>query len=312
MKPSDLTIGVTTVAFSKNEILVNELQNLEYGKIKTNVGGNRFSRSELVDFLSDCQGAIVGLDKVDDSLLSDLPNLKIIAKYGVGLDNIDLNACEKHGVKVVHTQGVNKRSVSELALGSILSLLRNVYVTSNDLKNGRWNKNGGRQLSDKVVGIIGLGHIGKDLVELLQPFNCRILVNDIVDQTNYYKENGLYEVTKDVMYEQADVISIHTPLNESTSNLFDKKVFAMMKSNAILINTARGGIINLSDLKWALKSGEIAGASIDVYDSEPPSDIELISIPNLINTPHIGGNAYEAVLAMGRASIDNLKIGFEV
>lgn len=302
---SNITIGVTTVAFSKDKELVDELRNIGLKKVLVNEPKKRFTQDELVEFLSYCDIAIVGLDKITDEVLSKVPNLKAISKYGVGLDNIDFDACKKHNVEVLHTQGVNKRSVSELALGCMLSLSRNIYVTSNDLKNGNWNKSGGTQISGKTVGIIGVGHIGKDMVELLKPFGCKILVNDIIDQSEYYKANNLTETTKDDIYKNADIITIHTPLTSELKYVLNKKSFSMMKPNAIVVNTARGGLINQDDLKWALKNKIIAGAAIDAYEVEPPEDNELISLPNLITTPHIGGNASEAVKAMGLAAIHN-------
>jgi D-3-phosphoglycerate dehydrogenase len=299
----EITIGVTTVAFSKNKELVAQLKSLGFLLVKINEDGKRFERADLMKFLVDCEIAIVGLDKVDVELLESLPKLKAISKYGVGLDNIDLLACKSRGVDVLHTQGVNKRSVSEMALGFMLSLMRNLYVTSNQLKEGRWNKNGGVQLSEKTVGIMGMGNIGKDFVRLLKPFNCRNLINDIFDLTEYSKEDDLIVASKEQIFREADAISVHTPLNYETTNLFNEGTFGLMKPGSVLINTARGGIVNLNDLKKALKKGLIGGAAIDVYDTEPPEDTELLSIPNLLNTPHIGGNSEEAVEAMGQAAI---------
>jgi phosphoglycerate dehydrogenase-like enzyme len=301
-----LTIGVTTVAFSKDKKLVEYLKSFGFKKVLTNVAGARFSKEGLIEFLSKCDVAIIGLDKIDESVLSKVPNLKAISKYGVGLDNINFGACEKYDVDILHTQGVNKRSVSELVLGSMLSLFRNIYVTSNALKNGIWQKDGGTQLSDKTVGIIGVGNTGKDLIELLKPFNCKILVNDIVKQDEYYASNNLIEATKDEIFKKADVITVHTPLDDSTKYLISKETLQMMKSTSFVINTARGGIVNQDDLKWALQNNIIAGAAIDPYEVEPPEDKDLISLPNLINTPHIGGNAQEAVEAMGMAAITNI------
>jgi len=303
---SNIIVGVTTVAFSKDKELIENLKSIGFKNIYTNEPQRRLTQNELIEFLSKCDVAIVGLDQITDEILTKVPNLKAISKYGVGLDNIDFEACEKHNVKVLYTQGVNKRSVSELALGCILNLKRNIYVTSNDLKNGNWNKSGGVQLSSKTVGIIGVGNIGKDLVELLRPFGCKILVNDIINQTKYYQENGLIETTKDEIFKNADVITIHTPLTFEMKYLINKETLSMMKPNAIVINTARGGIINQDDLKWALKNDIISGAAIDAYEVEPPEDEEFVSLPNLITTPHIGGNAQEAVKAMGLAAIENV------
>jgi len=302
---NNITIGVTTVAFSKDIELIDELKSVGFKKVLVNEPQRRFTQDELIEFLSKCDIVIVGLDKITDEVLSKVPNLKAISKYGVGLDNIDFEACKKYNVEVLHTQGVNKRSVAELALGCMLSLSRNIYVTSNDLKNGNWNKSGGTQISSKTIGIIGVGHIGKDLVELLKPFGCKILANDIIEQEKYYKDKNLIETSKEYIYQNADIITIHTPLTDELKYVLNEEAFSMMKPNAIVINTARGGLINQDDLKWALQNNIIAGAAIDAYEVEPPEDKELISLPNLITTPHIGGNASEAVKAMGIAAIDN-------
>lgn len=298
-------IAVTTVAFSKNEYLRKKL-NSHFRYVRFNDSLKRLKRDELKCFLKDAEGVIVGLDEIDEDILKEVKNLKVISKYGVGLNNVDFNATSKYGVNVVYSQGVNKRSVSELALGNILSLMRNSYVTSNKLKMQEWDKNGGVQLSGKNVGIIGVGNIGKDLISLLKPFGCVVYVNDIIQQDEYYKRNNLIKATKEEIYRKCDVVTIHTPSNDLTRGMINKNVFAMMKKEAYFINTARGDIVVQEDLKWALKEKIIAGAAIDVYDQEPPKDYEFISLPNLICTPHIGGNAKEAVLAMGESAIENL------
>lgn len=298
-------IAVTTVAFSKNEYLRKKL-NSHFRYVRFNDSLKRLKRDELKCFLKDAEGVIVGLDEIDEDILKEVKNLKVISKYGVGLNNVDFNATSKYGVSVVYSQGVNKRSVSELALGNILSLMRNSYVTSNKLKMQEWDKNGGVQLSGKNVGIIGVGNIGKDLISLLKPFGCVVYVNDIIQQDEYYKRNNLIKATKEEIYRKCDVITIHTPSNDLTRGMINKSVFTMMKKEAYFINTARGDIVVQEDLKWALKEKIIAGAAIDVYDQEPPKDYEFISLPNLICTPHIGGNAKEAVLAMGESAIENL------
>lgn len=302
----DWTIGVTTSSFSKDQWLIAQLRK-SFKEIFINEGGKRLSRGELVALLRKCDAAIVGIDAINGDILSQCPRLKRISKFGVGLDNIDFEACGRHGVEVLHRQGVNRRSVSEMTLGFMLSLVRNLYVTSNQHKRGRWNKQGGIQLSGKTVGIIGVGHIGKDLVTLLKPFGCTILGNDIIEQSEYYRENNVVEASKEEIYRTADIITVHTPLTGKTRGLINKETLAMMKSTAYVINTARGGIINEAHLKAALENGEIAGAAMDVYEVEPPVDSELLELENLFCTPHIGGNSREAVEAMGLAAIDNLR-----
>lgn len=300
-----MKVKVSTVAFSNNEYLVTSLLN-SFPDAIVNKEGVRLKGEELINFFSDADAAIVGLEPITVDFLDKLPRLKMIAKYGVGLDNIDLEACKEHKVEIGWTGGVNKRSVAEMTLGFMLALTRNLYVTSNQLKQQIWNKNGGFQLSDKIIGIIGLGNIGKELVTLLKPFNCRIFVNDIVDVEAYANENNLECVSKDEIYKYSDIISIHTPFSKETLNLFNESVFNKMKSTSLLINTARGGIVNEKDLKRALKDNIIAGAAIDVYETEPPVDFELLCLPNLICTPHTGGNSYEAVVAMGISAINHL------
>jgi len=299
-----MKVKVSTVAFSTNQLLVAELKKY-FPYAEVNEKGSRISESELANFYKDADGIIVGLEKITPELLDKLPKLKIIAKYGVGLDNIDINACKDRNITIGWTGGVNKRSVAEMALGYMLALCRNIYVTSNQLKIGTWNKNGGIQLTDKKVGIIGAGNIGKELINLLTVFQCKILVNDIVEINDIVGKN-VSVVDKNTLYSESDFISIHTPLTKDTENLIDLNVIRKMKKSAFLINTARGGIVNENDLKFALQNNLIAGAAIDVYAEEPPIDLELLSVPNLISTPHTGGNAVEAVLAMGYSAIDHL------
>lgn len=299
-------VGVTAVAFSRDLERVQVLRDCFDGEVLTNEKLVRFKPEELIPFLQQCDYVIVGLDKITDEVLSQCPRLKVVSKYGVGLDNIDFAACAKHGVKVVYPKGVNKRSVTEEVIGSALSLLRNLYVTSNLLKNGEWLVQGGRQLTNATFGIIGVGHIGKDLIELLKPFNCKILVNDIIDQSEYYLSVGAKAVSKEEIFQKCDVISIHTPLDESTRHMINNETLGLMKKDAILINAARGGIVDDEALKQALLGKIIAGAALDVYEIEPAHDKALLEIPNLMCMPHIGGNAKEAVVAMGNAAITNL------
>ena len=300
-----MKVKVSTLAFSNNQYLVDALLQ-EFPDAEVNTLGVRMKDDALIDFFANADGAIVGLEPVTADVLDKLPKLRIISKYGVGLDNIDMEACKERKVNIGWTGGINKRSVAEMALGFMLALSRNLYVTSNQLKQLHWNKNGGLQLTGKTIGIIGVGHIGKELVTLLKPFNCRILVNDIEDVSEVAASHELICVTKDELYPQSDIISIHTPFTESTADLINASVFAKMKSNAFLINTARGGIVNETDLKYALENNVIAGAALDVYETEPPVSKALLSLPNLICTPHTGGNSYEAVVAMGMSAISHL------
>jgi phosphoglycerate dehydrogenase-like enzyme len=301
-----MKIKVTTIAFSQNKDLVKKAK-YYFDDISFNSKGIRFTENQLITYLSNCTAAIIGLDIINEYVLSKLPNLKYIAKYGVGLDNIDLEACKKYNVSILWNGGVNKTSVAELTIGSVLSLCRNIYQTSNSLKKGVWDKKGGFELTNKSVGIIGLGHIGSEVIRILSVFDCNIYGNDIVDKVSFAKENSVKLVSKEEIFKKCDIISIHAPLTDYTRNLFTKKVFKKMKSNSILINTSRGGIINENDLKEALLNKIISAAAIDVYNEEPPKNLDLINLPNLICTPHIGGNSSEAVYNMGLSAIELLR-----
>lgn len=306
-----MKIIVTSPSFSNNQVLQEEIYKY-FPNAKLNIEGERFKQDELISFINDADGVIIGLEEINEEVLNKSPNIKIISKYGVGLNNIDLRACENRGIRVGWTGGVNRLSVAEMTLGYMLMLARNLYATSNELKNGIWNKSGGFQLSGKTIGIMGMGYIGKELVRLLKPFRCTILVNDIIDQKEYYERYQLVEVSKEELYARSDVLTIHTPLDESTYGMIDMKVFQQMKKSAFVLNSARGGIINENDLKYALQNHLISGAAVDAYAEEPPTDSELLKLPNLICTPHIGGNSKEAVEAMGLSAIEHIREYFNV
>ena len=260
----------------------------------------------IVEFLKDADGVILGLEEIDRHVIQQLENVKIIAKYGVGLDNLDVSSAEELGITIGWTGGVNKRSASEQALGFMLGLSRNLFFTSFPLKNGKWVKEGGAFLTGKTVGIIGCGHIGTDLIYLLQPFNCRILICDILDKSVVVDTYGVTQVSQEEITAEADIISLHVPLTELTQSMVSEEFLQKMKSTAFLLNNSRGPVVKEQDLKKALQQKTIAGAALDVFESEPPEDLEFLALPNLMVTPHIGGNANEAVLAMGRSAINHL------
>lgn len=301
-----MKIAVTSKSFSKNEILIHELKRV-FGNIKLNFATKKLTDEELIEFLQDCSGVILALEDLNKKVLDRLPNLEVVSKFGVGLDNIDIKYCNKKNVKVLWEKGTNKQSVAEITLGFMLMLLRKIYISSNELSKGVWNKDGGVSLYGRKVGIIGVGNIGKELVELLKPFACKIYVNDVINQDAFYRENGLIEASKEEIFKTCDIVTLHVSLNKQTRFLINKNVLESMKKEAFLINTSRGEVVQMQDLKSALLKKQIAGAALDVYDIEPPEDLELLGLENFICTPHIGGNSKEAVLAMGRSAIDGLK-----
>lgn len=302
-----MKIAVASRSFSRNGALRAELKAaLPNASFLFNEDEKVLSGNSLISFFSGARAAIVGLERIDRTILAGLPELKLISKYGVGTDGLDLAALEKHGVKLAWKGGVNRRSVAELTLTMMLTLVRSLGDYPRSIPAGSWAKKPGRQLTEKTVGIIGLGNIGKDLVSLLKPFACTILANDILPFPEFCSKNNVRQTDFNTVLRESDIVTLHVPLTDLTRALIDKRALALMKREAYLINTARGGIIAEDALKDALRASRLAGAALDVFDVEPPADRELLSLPTLFSTPHIGGSSAEAVLAMGRAAIEGL------
>jgi len=309
MAGKNISVAVTSRSFSKNKILREELLS-KFKSVTFNDLDHKLEGDTLVKFLSGHDRVITALEKIDYKLLEQLPNLRVISKYGVGVDMIDMDAMEKHGVRLGWTGGVNKRSVSELVISFAIALLRHVIDAHREVLSGTWRQHIGGLLSGRTVGIIGCGFVGKDLVKLLQPFDCPLLVNDIVNYDEFYREYNIKAVTIEELLVKSDIVTLHVPLDDSTKNILTAERFALMKTDAILINAARGGLLDEKALKNMLINGKLGGAALDVFAIEPPEDKELLSLPNFLVTPHIGGSAEEAILAMGRAAINGLEENF--
>lgn len=300
-----MRVRVCNISFSKNSILVNKIKKY-FKDVNFNFNGVRLDGEELIDFCKDADAIIVGVEKINSSILKRLPNLKYIAKYGVGIDNIDIDSCKERGVIIGWTGGVNKRSVAELTLGYMLILMRNIFSSYSDLKKLRWIKDGGNSLYNKKIGIIGMGNIGQDLIKLLSAFDCEILANDISENPSLSKKLNFKYVTKEFLYRNSDIVTLHVPLTSSTKKMINTKVFNKMKNSSILINTSRGGVVCEKDLIDALKNKKIHSAALDVFQYEPLKNKELVRLSNIICTPHIAGNSKEAVIEMGNSAITHL------
>ena len=299
-------IAVASRSFSRNPVLRIELAE-KYRDVTFSESAHVLQGAALVKLLRGHDRAIVGLERVDERVLSELPELKVISKYGVGLDRLDLDALARHGVKLAWTGGVNRRSVSELTLAFAIALLHRVPETSAGLRDGEFKPLGGRQLTDRVVGIIGCGFVGKDLVSLLAPFGCRVLAHDIRNYPDFYAAHGVEPVGCDQLLAEADIVTLHVPLDDSTRGMIGAPELARMRKGACLINAARGGLVDEPALVEALSSGHLAGAAFDVFQVEPDANPELLALPTFLGTPHIGGSTAEAQLAMGRAAIAGLE-----
>jgi D-3-phosphoglycerate dehydrogenase len=298
-------VAVASRSFSRHPILREKLL-ARYDNVTFNDRGKSLSGLELISFLRGHIKAITALEPLDEGLFAALPELKVISKYGVGLDMIDLPALDRHGVLLGWTGGVNKRSVAEMVIAAAISLLHRVPLANQEVRAGTWRQIRGRQLTGKTVGIIGCGHIGKDVAVLLRAFDCKVLAHDILDFPEFY---GRYQVTPvglEELLRQSDIVTLHLPLDESTRNLLSAEKMALMNPEAHLINMARGNLVDEEKLKEMLQHNRLAGAAFDVFAQEPPADRELVNLPNFLVTPHIGGSTEEAILNMGLAAINGL------
>ena len=301
-----MSIVVVSRSFARNQALRAELI-ARYPDAVFTQSPSVLAGDELVKLLRGHERAIVGLEKIDEALLAQVPELRVISKYGVGLDGLDLEAMQRRGIKLAWTGGVNRRAVSELTLAFAISLLHRVPETAGALRDGRFTPMVGRQLTGRTVGIIGCGHVGKDLVRLLAPFECRVLAHDIRDYPAFYAAYRLQPVPLDHLLAESEIVTLHVPLDASTRGLIGAAELARMRKGAVLINAARGGLVDEAALEAALTSGHLTGAAFDVFQLEPDANSRLLALPTFLGTPHIGGSTEEAQLAMGRAAIEGLE-----
>ena len=302
---SKIKVAVCSRSFSKNPILRKEL--LERYPLTTfNDAGLSLKGDSLVEFLKGHDKAITALEVINGKILEQLPELQVVSKYGVGVDMIDMAAMYTYKKYLGWTGGVNCRSVSELVISFAIAMLRHVPAAHREVLSGTWRQHVGSYLSGRTVGIIGCGHIGKDLTPLLKAFGCKVIVNDIRDYPDFYTAEDINPVSLETLLEQSDIVTIHTPLDNSTRNLLNAQRLSLLKPTAVLINAARGGLVDEVELKKMLQEKRLAAAAFDVFAVEPPQDKDLLELPNFLVTPHIGGSAQEAILAMGRAAINGL------
>ena len=262
----------------------------------------------LVEFVAGAEAALIGLDRFPESVVARLPELRVISCCSVGVDHIEPDVLARHGIRLGWKPGVNKRSVAELTIGLMIDLLRNTNAYNLTLRGGDWpSQRTGRLLHGRTVGIHGCGHIGQELISLLQPFGARIIVCDRIDLGSYLRRNNLTQVDPETLWRESEILTLHLPLNSSTAELYGRDVVNQLRPGTLLINTARGGIVDEAALLEALHEGRIAGAAFDVFAVEPSFQPKLFSLTNFIATPHIAGSAIEARLALAHAAIDGIE-----
>ena len=258
-----------------------------------------YSFEDLKDLVGDIDAAIIGMDNWSEEVFKIAPKLKAIARFGVGVDNIDLNAAKRYGIKVTNARGQNSNAVAELAVGYMFDMLRSVPQLNSDLKKGDWRRFVGHDIMGKTVGLIGFGDIARKVAKKISGFGVRIIACDVFPNMDMAKELGVEIVDEDTVLRESDIVSIHIPSTKETYHYMDQSRFAKMKESSYFINTARGALVDTDALCSAVESGHIAAAAVDVYEKEPlEKGARISSISNIITTPHTGAETYETYSAV--------------
>jgi D-3-phosphoglycerate dehydrogenase len=279
---------ITTVPFGDKDRL--PIEQLEAAGIEylINPIGRKLKEDELAELVTDFDVLIAGTEPITEKVMGRASRLKLISRVGIGLDSVDLLAAERRGIQVSYTPDAPAPAVAELTVGLMLSLLRSVHTVNVELHSGVWHRYFGRRVSEITIGVIGVGRIGRGVLQRLAGFGSpRILVNDIHPNMQVTPQLALEWVDKEYILRHADVISLHVPLTGQTKNMIKREHLLKMKSDAMIINTSRGGIVNERDLAQVLKSGHLAGAAIDVFEEEPYIG-ELAQIDRCLLTSHMG------------------------
>jgi len=267
------------------------------------------SEADTLALVGDIDGYICGDDAITRAVLEKArPRLKVLSKYGIGVDKIDVKSCTEFGIPLLFTPGVNHTTVAEHTFLLLLALEKNLLFHCDSTRSGGWKRTTGHELLDKTIGIVGMGRIGKEVAIRAKAFGMKPIGYDVYWDEAFAKEHGIPRAaTLDEVFKQADYISLHTNLTPETRDLINAKTIATMKPGVIILNCARGEIVNTADIAAALASGRVAGYGTDVLDEEPPrADHPLTKLPNCVVTPHIGSRTSESVQRQALAAVTNL------
>jgi len=302
MKKINKKIFVIEPMFSENAFLKKKILN-KFNKVHFNY--KKISKKKIINQIANFDGVILGLQKFDSDVINAAPNLSIIAKFGVGMDNVDVELCKKKKIKLKKATGCNSISVAEVVVANAISLLRKVNINNSQMHKMVWKKETGNELFKKKIGVIGVGSVGKEVIKRLKPFNVSIFANDIKIDKKFFRQNNINYLSKNKIFSSCDVITIHTPLTYQTENLINKKTIRNFKENSILINTARGKIVNLEEILQTVERKKIK-MYLDVFPEEPYKKLSLLKNKNHIITPHICGTSIEGKIRIGEKNIQDL------
>ena len=307
-----MKVLITTGSFGQYDPAPLEKLKRAGAEIISNPYGKKLSLEQSLELYSqNIDGVIAGTEEINAQVLQRAKSLKIISRCGIGLDNVDLAAAKKMNINVFKTSLAVTDAVAELTLGLILNSLRFISYADRILRKGEWQKPMGFLLKGKTVGILGFGAVGKKFVQLCAPFGCHFLAYDILPDDIFAKQHHVSYGALDDILKKSDIITVHLPFNPQTNNLISEEKLKLMKKDAFLINTARGGIVNEDALYQVLKEKRIAGAAFDVFAQEPYTG-NLLELDNIILTSHIGSYAREARVSMEHEAVDNLIKGLKL
>ena len=301
-----ILVTPTSLQPGKNDKMLNLLK--EFSKdLIFNPYGRPLTEEELIPLLKDCDGYLAGLDQINEKVLEQCNRLKVISRYGAGVDRVDMEVAKEKKIIVTNTPGMNAEAVGELAFALILSLARRIPYLNTQTKNGQWVRTLGTELKGKTLGILGLGAIGKVVASCGQGFGMKIIAHDQFNDVAYCEGSGIKIKNFEEVIEESDVISLHLPLTPETKHIIGIEAFSKMKDGVILVNTSRGGIIDEDAAYKALKIGKLGGLGLDAYEIEPPGKSKLFEFDQVIATPHTGAHTKEAIDKMAFLSIKNLE-----
>lgn len=303
---SNYTVLVTARSFGKNDPLPVKVLEQNGCTVVRSESDRPLQSAELVSLIAGADALIAGNDQVNAAVIEAGKKLKVISRYGVGVDNIDLDAASAKGIPVTNTPGTNEHSVADLVFGLMLSVARQIPEVSGLVYAGGWDRRLGTEVWGKTLGIIGFGKIGKGVAHRARGFNMKVLVNDVYVDEAMEKVHEVTFVSREDLISQADFLTLHAPSTPETKNMIGAEQFKMMKPGTIIVNTARGGLIDEKALAEAIRDGMIAGAALDVLEHEPPKSRELLELKNVLVTSHIGGYTAEAVNAMSMLAAENV------
>ena len=295
---------MTPTSFGKGDPTLKMALEKAVGEVVYSPVERPLTSVELLPLVRDVDGYIAGLDYIDQAVIQSARRLRVIARYGVGFDRVDVPAATARGIVVTNTPGANSTAVAELSIGLMLALGRSICLADRATRRGEWPRYPGIGLRGKIVGLVGFGAVGREVASRLMAFGCRILVSDPQISYEVAKAAGVELVRLEELLALSDFVSLHASLNPESERMVDRAFLAAMKRGAFLVNTARGELIMESALKDAIEKGHLRGAALDCFTQEPPrTDHPFFGMDQVLVTPHMASHTDEAVDAMGRMSL---------